>query len=80
MFLEMIKTALQKHSLLSFQYSDRKGQISTRKIEPYKLALKENHWYVQGFCLHKQDFRLFKLSRIYQYHVSKAETHPIADS
>ncbi|WP_025684647.1 helix-turn-helix transcriptional regulator [Paenibacillus maysiensis] len=64
MFLEMIKTAFQKHSLLSFQYSDRKGQMSTRKIEPYKLALKENHWYVQGFCLHKQDFRLFKLSRM----------------
>lgn len=63
-FLDMIKTALQKQAVLSFHYSDRKGQMSVRKIEPYKLALKENHWYIQGFCLNKQDFRLFKLSRI----------------
>ncbi|MET3211481.1 UNVERIFIED_CONTAM: putative DNA-binding transcriptional regulator YafY [Paenibacillus sp. PvR008] len=63
-FLDMIKKALQKQAVLSFHYSDRKGQMSVRKIEPYKLALKENHWYIQGFCLNKQDFRLFKLSRI----------------
>jgi predicted DNA-binding transcriptional regulator YafY len=63
-FLDMIKTAFQKQALLSFQYSDRKGQMSNRKIEPYKLALKDNHWYIQGFCLGKQDFRLFKLSRM----------------
>ncbi|MGM1047256.1 MAG: helix-turn-helix transcriptional regulator [Bacillota bacterium] len=64
LFLDVIKSSLQKQTLLSFQYSDRKGNISNRKIEPYKLALKDNHWYVQGFCLEKQDFRLFKLSRI----------------
>lgn len=63
-FLDRIKRAFQKQVLLSFQYLDRKGQTSHREIEPYKLALKENHWYLQGFCLNKQDFRLFKLSRM----------------
>ncbi|OAB44698.1 helix-turn-helix transcriptional regulator [Paenibacillus glacialis] len=64
LFLDVIKISFQKQNLLSFLYSDRKGNISSRKIEPYKLVLKENHWYVQGFCLEKQDFRLFKLFRI----------------
>lgn len=64
LFLDSIKIALQKQSLLSFQYFDRKGQMSNRKIEPYKLMLKANSWYLQGFCLDKQDFRLFKLSRM----------------
>jgi predicted DNA-binding transcriptional regulator YafY len=63
-FLEAIKTALQKQMMLAFQYTDRTFQTSNRIIEPYKLILKENHWYLQGYCLAKQDFRLFKLSRV----------------
>lgn len=63
-FLEMIKTALQKQRLLAFQYTDGKGKTGSRKIEPHQLVLKENHWYVQGFCLEREAFRLFKLSRI----------------
>ncbi|WP_320127960.1 YafY family protein [uncultured Sphaerochaeta sp.] len=63
-YLGLIKTALQKQRLLSFNYSDRYNNISTRTIEPYQLVLKDNHWYIHGYCLEKQDFRLFKLSRI----------------
>lgn len=63
-FLENIKTALQKQVHLSFQYSDRNFRISNRIIEPYKLILKDSHWYLQGFCLDNQGFRLFKLSRM----------------
>ena len=35
-----------------------------RTLEPHRLLLKENHWYVQGYCLKRQQFRVFKLSRI----------------
>ncbi|MEO3944616.1 YafY family protein [Gorillibacterium sp. CAU 1737] len=62
--LATIKEALGKRLLLSFHYSDRAGTASVRTIEPHQLVLKDNRWYVQGFCLEKQAFRLFKLTRM----------------
>lgn len=62
--MEIIKNALQKQVLLSFNYSDRKGAISLRQVEPYRLILKGNHWYLQAYCRGRKDFRLFKLSRM----------------
>lgn len=62
--LEKIKKALNNRKLLSFNYSSRDGQKSSRKVEPYRLVLKESHWYLQGYCVSKQDYRIFKLSRI----------------
>ncbi len=61
--VEIIKTAMQEGRLLSFTYSDRYGNTTTRTAEPYQLVLKGSHWYWQGYCLLRNDFRLFKLSR-----------------
>ena len=61
--LEIIKTALQESKLLSFEYADRNGNKTTRTAEPYQLVLKSSHWYWQGYCYKRNDFRLFKLSR-----------------
>ncbi|MFR3728567.1 helix-turn-helix transcriptional regulator [Lacrimispora sp.] len=63
-YLEIMKTALQESKLLSFDYSDRYGNKTTRTAEPYQLVLKGSHWYLQGYCRNRNDFRLFKLSRI----------------
>ena len=62
-YLEIIKTALQESKLLSFEYSDRYGKKTARTAEPYQLVLKSSHWYWQGYCRKRNDFRLFKLSR-----------------
>lgn len=63
--LEFIKTALQERKLLSFTYLDRDGNRIARVAEPYQLVLKGNHWYWQGYCHTRNDFRLFKLSRTF---------------
>ena len=62
-YLEIIKTALQDSKLLSFAYADRYGTQTARIAEPYQLVLKSSHWYLQGYCHKRKDFRLFKLSR-----------------
>jgi predicted DNA-binding transcriptional regulator YafY len=62
-YLELIKQAMQESRLLSFDYLDRAGNRIPRGAEPYQLVLKGNHWYWQGFCHTRNDFRLFKLSR-----------------
>ncbi|MBG9785942.1 helix-turn-helix transcriptional regulator [Shouchella lehensis] len=56
--------AIEHHWLLAFDYVDQQGRISHRLVEPYKVQLREMHWYVVGFCLERNDFRTFKLTRI----------------
>jgi predicted DNA-binding transcriptional regulator YafY len=63
-YLEIIKTALQESKLLTFEYSDRYGNKTVRTSEPYQLVLKGSHWYFQGYCKKRNDYRLFKLSRL----------------
>ena len=63
-YLEIINTALQESKLLSFEYADRYGNKTSRTVEPYQLVLKSGHWYLQGYCHMRNDYRLFKLSRM----------------
>lgn len=62
--IELIKIALEKHQLLRFNYRDIRNQKSDREIEPYRLLLKGEDWYIQGYCLIRKDFRTFKLLRM----------------
>lgn len=63
-YLEIIKTALQERKLLTFEYADRHGNKTARTAEPYQLVLKNSVWYWQGYCLKRNDYRLFRISRI----------------
>lgn len=62
--LEIVKSALQENKLLSFAYMDGHGNKTRRIVEPYQLVLKSSHWYFQGYCRSKNDYRLFRLSRM----------------
>ena len=63
-YLEIIKTALMESKLLSFEYIAHHGNKTARTAEPYQLVLKSSHWYLQGYCHKRNDFRLFRLSRM----------------
>lgn len=63
-YLEMIKTALRDHKLLHFAYTAHHGKRSVRAMEPCQLVWKGGHWYIYGYCRGRDDFRLFKLSRM----------------
>ncbi len=63
-YFEMIKSALQENKLLTFEYIAHCGNKTARSIEPYQLVLKGSHWYLQGYCRRRNDFRLFRLSRM----------------
>lgn len=62
--IEEIKAAISVYRFIAFKYSDQAGEKSERKIEPYRLVLKNSNWYVQGYCTIRKDFRIFRLSRI----------------
>ena len=40
------------------------GGDTEREIEPYYLIFKWTSWYVYGYCLLRNDFRMFKLNRM----------------
>ena len=61
---EAIKTSIISSYALEFSYSNARGQTALRKIYPLKLLFKSLAWYVQGYCTEKNDYRMFKLSRM----------------
>ncbi len=63
-YFEMIKEALQENRLLTFEYIAHHGNKGARTVEPYQLVLKNSHWYLQGYCHKRNDYRLFRLSRM----------------
>ena len=60
--IELIKTAVREAKVIEFDYFYKKGK-SKRQIEPYFVIFQWTSWYVFGFCLERQDWRLFKLMR-----------------
>ncbi|GKX54627.1 transcriptional regulator [Leminorella grimontii] len=66
--LNALRDALEKHWVLEIHYEDGDGAQSVRRVEPYQLLLKEQRWYLRAYCLQRNDFRTFKLSRIVRMH------------
>lgn len=62
--LRAIEEALSKNKIISFEYLNHSGRMMIRRTEPYQLIFKGQNWYLYAFCLHKNAFRLFKLSRM----------------
>lgn len=63
-YLETVQAALQENRLLTFDYIAHHGNKTARTVEPYQLVWKSSHWYFQGYCHQRNDYRLFRLSRI----------------
>lgn len=61
--IEGIQDAIELGRTLKFEYYAPKGNTE-REIEPYYLIFKWSSWYVYGYCLLRNDFRLFKLNRM----------------
>ena len=59
-----IKSAILGCRVVRFEYSSGRGETAPRTVEPLKLVFKGQAWYLYGFCRDRQDFRLFKLSRM----------------
>lgn len=60
----LLKAAIFNDQVVGFKYIDSYGKKSKRYVLPNKLFFKSNTWYIQGYCLDKEDYRVFRLSRI----------------
>jgi len=74
--LKLIESAMGDARLLLFQYTDKKGDSTSRAVEPYQVVFKESHWYLQAYCTARQDYRIFKLARMSDVRLSEATFAP----
>lgn len=66
----LLHKAVEGKKEISFAYTNIDGERTTRIVEPYSLLLKAQKWYLYGWCRLRQNFRLFKLSRISELTIS----------
>ena len=59
-----LKIAIINKNIISFSYISSKAEKINRRVKPIRLLFKEQDWYLYAFCLLRNDFRYFKLSRI----------------
>ncbi|NNJ31666.1 helix-turn-helix transcriptional regulator [Lacrimispora defluvii] len=62
---ELIKDAIERKKKIEFHYYGPNGD-NTRILEPCLLIFEWSSWYVWGYCLLRDDFRMFKLNRMDQ--------------
>ena len=61
-----LKNAIISKQVISFSYVSNKEECTQRQVKPVRLLFKGQSWYLHAFCLVRNDFRYFKLSRISQ--------------
>lgn len=71
-----IRRAIEYHNEIGFIYIDSSGKRTNRRVEPYSLVLKGQKWYLYAWCHIRQEFRLFKLSRIRELEATAVTFQP----
>lgn len=62
--IELLKAAIKSRRVVKFDYYYEKG-VSHRRVEPVLIVFHWSSWYLFAFCQDRQDFRLFKLDRLW---------------
>jgi len=62
--IRQVQAAVTDSTLLDFSYRDAGGNLTRRHAEPHSLILKNFAWYMLAYCRLREDFRLFRLSRM----------------
>lgn len=56
--------AVAQGARVAFTYADQHDRASERVIAPHRHVLREGRWYVVGFDIDRDDWRLFRLDRM----------------
>lgn len=56
--------AWQRHEMCHIEYTDSRGQSSTRDFEPHALVVFDGFWYTKGYCHTHKEMRTLVLTRM----------------
>lgn len=62
--ISILKESINNVSV-KFLYCSKNGE-SYREVDPYKIVYKWDFWYLLAFCQIRDDFRMFKLNRLWE--------------
>jgi predicted DNA-binding transcriptional regulator YafY len=62
--LDLIRKAITNNRPVQIKYLNAKGEMQVRVIEPMTLIMKVYTWYLFAFCRNRDDYRVFRVSRI----------------
>ncbi len=60
----LVEKAIDEQRLLEIRYTSNKLKESTRVLEPMTIVFKWRSWYLFAFCRLREDYRLFRMSRL----------------
>ena len=68
--IQRFRQAIEARKRVQFVYYSPQGELR-REIEPHCVLYKWSDWYVFGYCMIRQDFRLFKLRRLWNLEIQE---------
>jgi predicted DNA-binding transcriptional regulator YafY len=63
-YTQLFENAITDEYMVEFDYTDSRNKTKHRIVEPLALTYKWYSWYLFGFCIYKENYRIFKLNRI----------------
>ena len=72
--LALIKQAIFQSELLTFNYLNAKNEYLSRKVYPSQVIFKDKAWYLKGYSIERNDWRLFKLTRMHETAIVSEES------
>jgi predicted DNA-binding transcriptional regulator YafY len=59
-----VRDAIINNSVINFDYINGNCELSNRDVEPVKLIFNAYTWYLTAYCLKRDSYRMFRLTRI----------------
>lgn len=69
-YFETLKRSILGRQEIQFLYYNSLGEVSQRRCQPLKMVYKDKAWYLYAYCLKRNDYRLFRISRIKELRVT----------
>lgn len=74
--IKLLKKAIDDKNTVKFNYTSYYGESISREVEPIFIRLNNGFWYLYAYCKLRQDFRVFKLTRIKELEATENEFTP----
>lgn len=63
---DTLKKSILEHKYIKITYAGNRDPVTKRTVKPLKLCFKNQAWYLYAYCCMKEEYRFFKLRRIFE--------------
>ncbi len=68
--ISVLKKAIENKNVIKINYMNSNAERSIRELEPYVISFKGHTVYLMGYCLLREELRIFKLSRMKELEIT----------